>query len=160
MSVEVKFTKLFYANEWHDSVSSKSFETLNPADGVKLADVAEADQVDVNIAVDLAKKASNIHCPLKKLMIFGILGSAETCFDSKIFNQLSKTNSEAFNYESIKNGIFSVCAPHQHPPITEHVSLHSKSIRKNMARASGGANNMHPKSQGGGDKRQRSKKKQ
>ncbi|XP_075250643.1 aldehyde dehydrogenase 1A1-like [Convolutriloba macropyga] len=60
MSVEVKFTKLFYANEWHDSVSSKSFETLNPADGVKLADVAEADQADVNIAVDLAKKAFEI----------------------------------------------------------------------------------------------------
>ena len=52
--------------------------------------------------------------------------------------------------------IFSVCAPppphthtHTHSstlcsPVTEHVSLHSKSLCKNMARASGGANNMQP----------------
>ena len=36
------------------------------------------------------------------------------------------------------------------PPVTEHVSLHSKSLRKNMARASGGANDMHTISWGGG----------
>ena len=29
------------------------------------------------------------------------------------------------------------------PPLTEHVPLHSKSLCKNMARASGGAHNMH-----------------
>ena len=35
------------------------------------------------------------------------------------------------------------------PPVTEHVSLHSKSLCKNIARASGGvANNMHPLSWG------------
>ena len=33
--------------------------------------------------------------------------------------------------------IFSVCAPPP-PPVTEHVPLHSKSLCKNMARASGG----------------------
>ena len=36
------------------------------------------------------------------------------------------------------------------PLVTEHVSLHSKSLCKNMARASGGANNMRPLSFGGG----------
>ena len=30
------------------------------------------------------------------------------------------------------------------PPVSEHVPLHSKSLCKNMARASGGANNMRP----------------
>ena len=30
------------------------------------------------------------------------------------------------------------------PPVTEYVPLHSKSLSKNMARASGGANNMRP----------------
>ena len=43
----------------------------------------------------------------------------------------------------------SVCAtpPPQYfmlPPVTEHVSLLGKSLRRNMARASGGANNTHP----------------
>ena len=36
------------------------------------------------------------------------------------------------------------------PPVREHVPLHSKSLCKNMARASGGANNMRPLSGGGG----------
>ena len=42
-----------------------------------------------------------------------------------------------------KQGIFSVYAPQyvMRPPFIEHVPLHSKSLRKNMARASGGANN-------------------
>ena len=35
------------------------------------------------------------------------------------------------------------------PPVTEHVSIHGKSLCKNMARASGGANNMHPLNWGG-----------
>ena len=35
------------------------------------------------------------------------------------------------------------------PPVTEHVSAYSKSLcKKNMARASGGANNMQPLSWG------------
>ena len=43
------------------------------------------------------------------------------------------------------------------PSITEHVSLHGKSICKNTARASGGANNMQPLSwRGGGHKQERS----
>ena len=60
-----------------------------------------------------------------------------------------------------KMRIFSVCTtppppPPQYvmrPPVTEHVSLHSKSLCKNIARASGGgggggANNMRPLSWG------------
>ena len=37
-------------------------------------------------------------------------------------------------------GIFYVCAPQyvMLPPVTEHVSLHSKSLCKNIVRASGG----------------------
>ena len=36
------------------------------------------------------------------------------------------------------------------PPVIEHVSLHSKSLCKNIARTSGGANNMRPLRLGGG----------
>ena len=41
-------------------------------------------------------------------------------------------------------------------PVTDHVLLHSKSLRKNMARASGGPNNMHPLSGGGGGGKRKS----
>ena len=36
------------------------------------------------------------------------------------------------------------------PAVAEHVPLHSKSLCKNIARATGDANNMHPLSWGGG----------
>ena len=40
--------------------------------------------------------------------------------------------------------IFRLCPPQyvMLPPVTEHVSLHDKTIYRNMVRASGGANNM------------------
>ena len=59
----------------------------------------------------------------------------------------------------LKNRIFSVCAPQyvMRPPVAKHVPLHSKSLCKYIARASG-ANNMRPLSWGGGHKRKRSKK--
>ena len=41
------------------------------------------------------------------------------------------------------------------PPVAEHGPLHSKSICKNMARASGGANNMRPLSWGEGAQTQK-----
>ena len=49
--------------------------------------------------------------------------------------------------------LFRLCPPPppqyvMRPPVTEHVPLHSKSLCKNMARASGGANNMRPLSWG------------
>ena len=41
------------------------------------------------------------------------------------------------------------------PPITPPMSLHSKSLCKNNAIASGGANNMHPLSGGGGAQKEK-----
>merc|ERR1712226_551647 len=67
MSVEVKYTQLFYNNDWHEAVSGKTFETLNPADGQKLAHVCEADKADVDIAIDIAKKAFEIGSPWRSV---------------------------------------------------------------------------------------------
>ncbi|CAH1787376.1 unnamed protein product [Owenia fusiformis] len=54
---EVKFTKIFINNEWVDSESGKTFATINPCTGEKIADVQEGDKVDANKAVAAAKKA-------------------------------------------------------------------------------------------------------
>jgi aldehyde dehydrogenase (NAD+) len=54
---DIKFTKLFINNEFVDSVSKKTFATINPANGNKLADVAEGDKADVDLAVQAAQKA-------------------------------------------------------------------------------------------------------
>ena len=50
-----------------------------------------------------------------------------------------------------KSDLFRFVPPSQYlllSPFTEHVPLHRKSLRENMARVSGGANNMHPLSCG------------
>lgn len=54
---EVKYTKLFINNEFVDAVSKKTFETINPATGKKIASVAEGDKADVDLAVKAAQKA-------------------------------------------------------------------------------------------------------
>lgn len=57
---EVKFTKLFINNEFVDSVSKKTFPTLNPSTGKKIAEVAEGDKADVDLAVAAARNAFKI----------------------------------------------------------------------------------------------------
>ena len=54
---EVKYTKLFINNEWHDSISGRTFPTVNPATGETICDVAEADKEDVNRATAAAREA-------------------------------------------------------------------------------------------------------
>ncbi|RDD40374.1 Retinal dehydrogenase 2 [Trichoplax sp. H2] len=54
---EIKYTKIFINNEWHDSVSGKTFPTFNPATGEKICDIAEGDKADIDLAVAAAKQA-------------------------------------------------------------------------------------------------------
>ncbi|KAL1271918.1 hypothetical protein QQF64_030934, partial [Cirrhinus molitorella] len=54
---EIKHTKIFINNEWHASIKGKKFPTINPATGVKICDVEEADKADVDEAVKAAKAA-------------------------------------------------------------------------------------------------------
>ena len=55
--VEVKFNQIFINNEWVDSVSGKTFPTINPCTGEKICDVAEGDKADVDKAVVAAREA-------------------------------------------------------------------------------------------------------
>ncbi|GFR15960.1 retinal dehydrogenase 2 [Trichonephila clavata] len=56
-SPEIKYTELFINNEWHPSVSGKTFPVFNPATGEQIADVQEADKADVDKAVKAAREA-------------------------------------------------------------------------------------------------------
>ncbi|GJQ72716.1 hypothetical protein Trydic_g1373 [Trypoxylus dichotomus] len=55
--VEVKYTQLFINNEFVNSVSGKTFPTINPTNAKKIVDVAEATKEDVDLAVAAAKEA-------------------------------------------------------------------------------------------------------
>jgi len=54
---DIKFTKIFINNEWVDSVSGKTFPTINPATGEVICQVQEGDKADVEKAVKAAKAA-------------------------------------------------------------------------------------------------------
>jgi aldehyde dehydrogenase (NAD+) len=49
--------RLFINGEWSDAAGGKQFETLNPATGESLADVAEGDAADIDRAVGAARAA-------------------------------------------------------------------------------------------------------
>ena len=48
-SLEVKYTQIFINNEWVNSVSGKTFPTINPSTGEKICDVQEGDKVCVRL---------------------------------------------------------------------------------------------------------------
>src|SRR5437763_1034312 len=54
---KVKDQPLFIGGKWVDSVSGKTFPTLNPATGETICQVAEGDKADVDLAVKAARKA-------------------------------------------------------------------------------------------------------
>ena len=64
---EVKFTKIFINNTWHDSVSGKTFPTINPSTGEKICDVQEGDKADVDKAVKAAKEAFKLGSPWRTM---------------------------------------------------------------------------------------------
>jgi aldehyde dehydrogenase (NAD+) len=55
--VKVCQTKMLIDGEWHDAVSGKTFETINPATGEVIARVAEGDDADIDLAVAAARRA-------------------------------------------------------------------------------------------------------
>ncbi len=54
---EVKDQPLFIGGKWQDSVSNKTFPTVNPATGKVICQVAEGDKADIDLAVKAARKA-------------------------------------------------------------------------------------------------------
>ena len=64
---EIKFTKIFINNEWVDSVSGKTFPTINPCTGEKICDIAEGDKADVDKAVAAAREAFKLGSPWRTM---------------------------------------------------------------------------------------------
>jgi aldehyde dehydrogenase (NAD+) len=54
---KVKDQPLFIGGKWQDSVSGKTFPTINPATGETICQVAEGDKADIDLAVKAARKA-------------------------------------------------------------------------------------------------------
>ncbi|KAL4706593.1 hypothetical protein ACJJTC_009005 [Scirpophaga incertulas] len=57
MAPEIKYTKIFIDNEWVNSKSGKTFDTICPHNESVIAKVAEGDKADIDLAVAAAKRA-------------------------------------------------------------------------------------------------------
>ncbi|XP_071387471.1 retinaldehyde dehydrogenase 3 isoform X4 [Centroberyx affinis] len=64
---DIRHTKIFINNEWHTSSRGRTFPTFNPATGVKICDVEEADKEDVDKAVEAAKAAEQRGSPWRRM---------------------------------------------------------------------------------------------
>ncbi|XP_073509472.1 retinaldehyde dehydrogenase 3 [Phyllobates terribilis] len=66
-NLEILHTQIFLNNDWHQSVSGRTFPVYNPATGKKICDVQEADKPDVDKAVEAARAAFNKGTPWRRL---------------------------------------------------------------------------------------------
>ncbi|XP_057889424.1 aldehyde dehydrogenase family 1 member A3 isoform X2 [Melospiza georgiana] len=66
-SLEVKYTKIFINNEWHESTSGKKFPTYNPSTLEKICDIEEGDKPDVDNAVEAARAAFQRGSPWRQM---------------------------------------------------------------------------------------------
>ncbi|HAH46510.1 MAG TPA: betaine-aldehyde dehydrogenase, partial [Planctomycetaceae bacterium] len=56
-SPQIRQTQLLIDGKWVDAVSGKTFSTINPATEEVIAEVAEGDAADIDLAVKAARKA-------------------------------------------------------------------------------------------------------
>lgn len=66
-NLEVKFTKIFINNDWHESKSGRKFATYNPSTLEKICEVEEGDKPDVDKAVEAAQAAFQRGSPWRRL---------------------------------------------------------------------------------------------
>ncbi|MGH9581470.1 MAG: aldehyde dehydrogenase family protein [Bryobacteraceae bacterium] len=97
--VPIRQTRILINNDWVDSVSGKTFETINPATGDVLAKVAEADAADVDLAVKAARKAFHPKAPWRRMP-----ASERGKLLNRLADLIEKNVDELATLESLDNG--------------------------------------------------------
>src|SRR5205809_7894292 len=94
----VKDQPLFIGGKWQDSVSGKTFPTVNPATGETICQVAEGDKADVDLAVKAARKAFDAG-PWSKMS-----GDERGRLMNKLADLIEQNTQELAALESLYNG--------------------------------------------------------
>ena len=97
--VQIKQTRILIDNKWVDSVSGKTFETINPATGEVIAQVAEADAADVELAVKAARKAFHSKAAWRRMS-----ASERGKLLNRLADLIEKHADELATLESLDNG--------------------------------------------------------
>lgn len=96
---KIECTKLFINNEFVSAQSGKTFETVNPCTEQVIASVAEADKVDVDLAVKAAKQAFQLGAPWR---------TSDATYRAKLMNKLAdlieRDSAHLAALESLDNG--------------------------------------------------------
>src|SRR5579872_1805460 len=95
---QVKDQPLLIGGKWTDSVSGKTFETVNPATGEVICQVAEGDKADIDLAVKAARKAFE-EGPWPKMN-----ASERGRLLNKLADLVEKNREELAGLESLDNG--------------------------------------------------------
>ncbi len=94
-----KQTRILIDNKFVDSVSGKTFETINPATGEVLAKVAEAEAADVDLAVKAARKAFHHKAPWRRMA-----ATERSKLLHRLADLIEKNIDELATLESLDNG--------------------------------------------------------
>src|SRR5215472_11221991 len=97
-TVKVSATKLLINGKWVDSVSGKTFPTINPSTGEVITHVAEADAADVDKAVAAARAAFE-KGPWRKMS-----ASQRGNLMNKLADLVEKNADELAKLEALDNG--------------------------------------------------------
>ncbi|XP_038048256.1 retinal dehydrogenase 2-like [Patiria miniata] len=98
--VEVKYTKIFINNEFVNSVSGKTFPTLNPATSKKTCDVQEGDKADADKAVRAAQDAFKLGSAWRRM---DATGRARLL--NKLADLIERDREYLVNLETMDNGM-------------------------------------------------------
>jgi aldehyde dehydrogenase (NAD+) len=97
--IKIGPTRLLINNEWVDSASGKTFETIDPATGDVIARVAEADKPDVDKAVKAAQAAFDPGAKWRKWP-----ASRRGVLLNKLADLMERNAEELARLESLDNG--------------------------------------------------------
>jgi aldehyde dehydrogenase (NAD+) len=98
-NVKIQYNQIFINNSFVNSVSGKTFSTINPANKKTIINVAEGDKEDVNLAVDAALAAFQSNSEWRTMD-----ASARGKLIYKFAELIEKNKINLANLESLDNG--------------------------------------------------------
>jgi acyl-CoA reductase-like NAD-dependent aldehyde dehydrogenase len=97
--LKIEFTQIFINNEYVNSVSGKTFPTINPSTEEKIADIQEGDKADVDKAVAAARAAFKRNSPWRQLD-----ASARGTLLNKLADLIDRDKTKLATLETLDNG--------------------------------------------------------
>ncbi|MEE8170978.1 MAG: aldehyde dehydrogenase family protein, partial [Phycisphaerae bacterium] len=97
--INISAARCLINNEWVNAASGKTFETINPATGDVICQVAEADADDVNAAVKAAQQAFEPRSKWRRMA-----ASKRGVLLNKLANLIEANSEELARLESLDNG--------------------------------------------------------